>query len=181
MLLSLTIAAAEDGGFNPLNISYLSTALWTWIILLLALPAIWKMVMGPITRALDERDAKAQAAIVAAERASSEAQRAQAEVEKKLVEARAEASKMIAEAQRRAELRENDLMKKAERKAADLEAAAQRAIEAEREKAIAAIREEVVDLTIRAATRVIERNVGSDDDRRLVRDMVAKPEMARKG
>ena len=46
-------------------------------------------------------------------------------------------------------------------------------IQAEQEKALASIRAEVVDLSIAAASKVISRNVGSDDDRRLVQEMVA--------
>jgi F0F1-type ATP synthase membrane subunit b/b' len=51
---------------------------------------------------------------------------------------------------------------------------AQRAIQAEQAKAIAAIREEVVDLSISGARAVLQRNVGSEDDRRLVTEMVGK-------
>ena len=46
-------------------------------------------------------------------------------------------------------------------------------IRAEQEKALASIRAEVVDLSIAAASKVIARNVGSEDDRRLVQEMVS--------
>ncbi len=173
MLLCLPIVEGGEG-FNPMNPDHFGIALWTWIILLIAIPFIWKAVMGPITRALSERDAKVVSAMEAAEKASAAAKESQLEVEKKLVEARTEAAKLVADARARAEIRERDLIATAERRAAELEEAARRSIGAERDKAIAQIREEVVDLSIQAAGRVIGRNVGSDDDRRMAREIVAQ-------
>ncbi|MCK6446360.1 MAG: F0F1 ATP synthase subunit B [Planctomycetes bacterium] len=174
MTMSTIALFAEGGGFNPLDLSGGGGLFWTIIIFVVALVPIWKMVMGPITAALEARDDRARAAIDAAERASNEAQQARAEVAKKLEEARAEAMKLVADARSRAETRERELIQAAEAKAKDLEESARRTIQTEREKAIAAIREEVVDLSIQAAGRVIGRNVGSEDDRRMVRDLVAK-------
>ena len=57
--------------------------------------------------------------------------------------------------------------------------AAQRSIQAEQDKAIAAIREEVVDLSMAGATAVLGRNVGGDDDRRMVSEMVGHMKAAR--
>ena len=39
---------------------------------------------------------------------------------------------------------------------------------------MAAIREEVVDLSLTGARAVLERNVGTDDDKRLLGEMVDK-------
>jgi F0F1-type ATP synthase membrane subunit b/b' len=50
---------------------------------------------------------------------------------------------------------------------------AQRTIRAEQDKAIAAIRNEVVDLSLSAASKVLDRNVGGEDDRRFVSQIVA--------
>ncbi len=57
--------------------------------------------------------------------------------------------------------------------------AARRAIQAEQAKAIATIREEVVDLSLAGASAVLERNVGGDDDRKLVDQLVASGEGSR--
>ena len=51
---------------------------------------------------------------------------------------------------------------------------AKREIQVEREKALATIRGEVVELTMSAASAVLQRNVGSEDDRRLVSDAMSK-------
>jgi F-type H+-transporting ATPase subunit b len=45
-------------------------------------------------------------------------------------------------------------------------------IDAEKEKALLAIRDEVVDLALSAAGQVLGRKADSDDDRRLAADLV---------
>jgi F-type H+-transporting ATPase subunit b len=175
----VTTAAAEGGGFNPLDPSGAAGLLWTVVIFLLSLPLIWKYVMGPITRALEERDDLARRAIDQATKASQDAEAARAEVEVKLGEARAEASQLLADARERAETREREIVEEAKRSAEGLVENARTQIQAEQEKALAAIRNEVVDLSLTAATQVLGRQVGSEDDRRLVGELVDSAGAAR--
>ncbi len=172
--LLVSAPVAEGGGLNPFNPTGFGGILWTWIIFLVGLPLMWKVVMGPITHALEARDEQAAAAIKAAEKAREETARAKAEVEGKVAEARAESARMIADARERASAVEKQIVDEANLKAQRAAEAAAAAIAAERDKAIAAIRDEVVDLSIRGARAVLDRNVGGDDDRRLVSDMVGK-------
>ena len=172
-MLNPIIAVAESGGgFNPFDASGIGGMLWTWIIFLGALIPIWKFVMGPVTRALADRDGRVQQAIETARQASEDAEAARAEVEVKLGEVRAEAAQLLADARERAAVREKEIVDEAQDRSREMITAAQRAIRAEQDKAVAAIREEVVDLSLAGARAVIERNVGSDDDRRLLGDMV---------
>jgi len=174
-ILPATLAlAAAEGGFNPLDVADGGGFLWTLIIFLVAAPFIWTVVMGPVTRALEERDGKASKAIAEAQKASSDAERARAEVEAALAEARVSAARLIADARERAKVREGELVEAAKAEAAALVEGARRTIQAEQQKAIAAIREEVVDLAIAGAGKVLGRNVGGEDDRRLVADLVGQ-------
>jgi len=172
--LAALAPAAEGGGFNPLDLSQGGGFLWTVVIFLVAAPFIWMVVMGPVTRALEERDGKAARAIEAAQKASSEAEHARAEVEVKLGEARAEAARLMAEARDRAQARERELLDAAKSEAQGILDAARTAIRAAQDKAIAAIRDEVVDLALAGASKVLDRHVGADDDRRLVADLVTQ-------
>ncbi len=175
MSYSIVLAAAESQGFNPLDIGASGAIFWTLVIFLLALFPMWKMVFGPITQALSERDATATAAIHAAEKAGEEAEEARAAVEVALGEARMEASKLVNAAKDRAEVRERDIVDNAKKESEAMIASARNAIESEREKALSSIREEVVDLSLGAASKVLGRNVGSEDDRRMVSELVAIP------
>jgi F-type H+-transporting ATPase subunit b len=165
---------AAGGGFNPFDPAAFGGTLWTWVIFLVSLPLMWKVVMGPITKSLENRDEAASKAIGEAERARAETEKAKAEVEIALNQARAEAAKFLAEARERSTAIVDAARTEAQAASQRELENAQRAIRAEQAKAIAAIREEVVDLSISGARAVLQRNVGSEDDRRLVSDMVGK-------
>ena len=175
----VAVAAAEGGGFDPMNPLTFGGAIWTWIIFLVALPIIWKVVMGPVANALTERDEHVAKAIASAETASAEAEAARAEVEVKLGEAQADAAKLLAEARERAEAREHEILDQAKQEAASMVESARAAIRAEQDKALATIRTEVVELSLNAASRVLERNVGGEDDRKLVDQLVARGQGSR--
>ena len=72
----------------------------------------------------------------------------------------------------RAEVRERDIVDNARKESDAMISSARSAIQAEREKALSTIREEVVQLSLGAATKVLGRNVSSEDDRRLVGELV---------
>lgn len=169
---STILFAAGGGGFDPLDPSGLGNLLWTIIIFLLALPLMWKMVFSKIAGALESRDAQASEAIRAAEQASEQAEAARAEVEVSLGEAQAEAARLLSEAKERAEVRERDIVDNAKKEADAMIESARATIEAEKDKALTAIRGEVVDLSMNAASKVLGRAVGSEDDRRLVAELV---------
>jgi F-type H+-transporting ATPase subunit b len=176
----LALAASEGkGGFNPLSPSQGGGFFWTLVIFAVAAPFIWKIVMGPIARALDERDSKVSRAIEEAQKAAADAQRARAEVEAKVAEARAESARFLAEARDRAAVRERELIDEAGAKAQALLDAARTTIRAEQDKALAAIRDEVVDLALSGASKVLGRNAGSEDDRRMVGDLVRQSQSMR--
>jgi F-type H+-transporting ATPase subunit b len=176
----LALASSEEGGgFNPVSLSQGGGFFWTLVIFAVAAPFIWKIVMGPIARALEERDGKVARAIEEAQKAAADAQRARADVEAKVAEARAESARYLAEARDRAAVRERELVEEASAKAQALLDAARSAIRAEQDKAIAAIRDEVVDLALSGASKVLGRNAGSEDDRRLVTDLVQQSQALR--
>ncbi|HED65741.1 MAG TPA: ATP synthase F0 subunit B [Planctomycetes bacterium] len=176
MFVSMTLGllAAEEGGkFNPLDMAAGGNVLWTWVIFGVALIFMWKVVMAPITSALEERDENAAHAIAAAEKARHDAEKARADVEVALGQAQAEAATLLAEARKRAEAREHEIVEAAKQEASQMVETARKAIRAEQDKAISTIRTEVVDLTLHAASKVLERTVESEDDRRFVAELVS--------
>jgi F-type H+-transporting ATPase subunit b len=167
------LLAAEGGGFNPLDLSGIGGTFWTLVIFLVALVPIWTLVMGPVTRALEARDEKAAAGLAAAQKASEEAQSARAAVESKLREAQLEAAKIIDAARGRAEIVERELKDAAARESQALLTRAKSEIQAEQARALSAIRTQVVEVSMNAASQVLKRRVDSADDRRLVEELVA--------
>jgi F-type H+-transporting ATPase subunit b len=181
MFLMIAVMPSEGGGFNPLDFNQLGIFIWTSIIFLAALVPIWKVVMGPVTRALLARDEKAASAIAAAEKAKSDAEAARTAVEASLTEARAEAARTMQAAQARAEVREREILEEAKVASEKLLERARTEIRSEQAKAVAQIRAQVVNLSLAAAGKVLERKVDAADDRKLVESMVASAGAASTG
>jgi len=173
LVLSCPLLSQGEGGFNPIDPATGGNFFWTLLIFAVSVPLIAKLVMGPLTRALEERDARAAEAIVAAEKASADVQRMKSELERSLSEAQVSAAQLLAEARERAESRGREIVELSKQEAAQLLENARKTIRAEQDKAIAAIRGEVVELSLRAASSVLGRNVGSEDDRRFAAQVVA--------
>jgi F-type H+-transporting ATPase subunit b len=173
MFLRIAVVPSEGGGFNPLDFTQLGIMIWTWIIFLAAIVPIWKVVMGPVSRMLLERDERTTSAIAAAEKAKSDAEAARVAVEASLSEARAEAARTLQEAHARAEAREKEILEEAKSASEKLLERARAEIQGEQAKAVAQIRAQVVELSLSAAGKVLERKVDSSDDRRLVESLVS--------
>ncbi|HIF40142.1 MAG TPA: F0F1 ATP synthase subunit B [Planctomycetes bacterium] len=175
MIASILTVSSGGDGFNPLDVGGAGNFLWTLIIFGLALIPMWKMVFSKIAVMANARDEKAAEAVTLASRANEEAEKARAEVEVRLGEAQAEASKLLAGARERADARERDIIENAKKEADAMIESARAAILSEQDKALSAIRAEVVELSLSAASRVIGRQVGSEDDRRVVAEIVGGP------
>jgi hypothetical protein len=67
-------APSGDKGLGALLEFIPGATIWTWIAFVVALPVMWKMVYGPITKALEDRDRKVEDAIAAAEVARQQAE-----------------------------------------------------------------------------------------------------------
>jgi F-type H+-transporting ATPase subunit b len=169
----LLLSADEGGGFNPLDFAGGGGFFWTVVIFLVALVPIWKLVLGPVTRALEARDDKLAQAIASAEQASRDAESARNAVDSKLKEAQVEAGKLIEAARARAEALERQLKDDAAKQATALVERAKAEIKNEQEKALVAIRREVVEVSLSAAGQVLKRKVDGTDDRRLVEELVS--------
>ncbi|MEZ6016997.1 MAG: F0F1 ATP synthase subunit B [Planctomycetota bacterium] len=174
MDLPIVLGFAAEGKFDVFDPNGVGNFLWTLLIFGLSLPLMWKFVFGPITAALFERDERASAAIEAAKRAEETAERLRGDMEVARGEAQREAAKLLADARSRAEVRERDIVENAKKEASAMIEGARRQIHSEQEKAIAAIRNEVVELSLGAASQVLGRAVKGDDDQRLARELVAK-------
>ena len=146
--------------------------LWTWLAFLVALPVMWKMVYGPITKSLEHRDQKVEDSIAAAEQARQQAEQQMAAARQELDKARAEGKRMVEEAVSRAERQAQDALRAADEKAKLELQKASAAIAAEKRAALQEIRQLAVDLTIAATGKLLQQKVDDEAHRRLVRDFV---------
>jgi F-type H+-transporting ATPase subunit b len=159
---------AEGGGFSLFEKFQAGAATWTIVIFLLSLPLMIKFVFGPIVSALYDRDHKVEAAAAAAEEAKREAVAAVAKAQEERELARAEARKMVQEAQTRAERQAQEALDAARAEADRQMDKARADIEAAKRRALLEIRQEVVNLSIASAGKILRHDVDDAAHRQLV-------------
>jgi F-type H+-transporting ATPase subunit b len=137
------------------------------------LALIWTFAFKPISKILADRQARIEEGLKDAEQARRDRESAESERVAALQEARREANEILARAQKIAqETRDADIAATK----ADLEKMRERAaaeIEAEKVRAIAEVRNEVADLALRAAGKVVGETMTGDREKRLVSEFLA--------
>jgi F-type H+-transporting ATPase subunit b len=163
-------APAESGGLMSLQINLM---FWTLIIFLILFWLLRKYAFPPIFKAVEAREQALEEAIAAAKRDRDEAAKLLEEHRRQIESARDEAQRFIAEGRQTAEKMRADLLEQARGEQQEILERARREIEAERDRAIAALRREAVDLAIAGASKVIEQNLDNSSNRRLVESFLA--------
>jgi F-type H+-transporting ATPase subunit b len=163
------LAAADEAPKGPFAINP-GVSIWTLVVFLLLLAALAKWAWPAILKAVEEREKKIQAQLDQAEKANQDAQRVLADYQQKLATAQGEAQELLAAGRQAAEKVREEILSRARAEHEDLITRARREIVAEREKAVAELRGEAVELSLAAASKVLERNLDSEADRRLVRE-----------
>ena len=142
--------------------------LWTIVTFFIVLAILKWKAWGPLINALDKREEDIREALASAEKARQDAEKASSEYEDMMRKAQAEAQQIVSEGKAAGERVKNDIQSAANDKANEIIEKAKAQIDAERRKAIQEIKSSVVDLSMDAAAKVIERNLDSDDNRKLV-------------
>jgi F-type H+-transporting ATPase subunit b len=157
------------------------TFFWAWGIFLLLFLVLRKLAWKPLLEAVDAREKRISDSLQKAE----EVQRAAAEIasrqEAALAEAHGKAKAVLDEARAQAEdfrKRETD---KARQEADAFLDRAKKEISLEEARARDALRRETVNLVIEASSRVLERSVTSEDERRLAERLVGEVKSGRAG
>lgn len=154
-----------DIGINLMFYTLVIFGITFWLAKRYFYPTILGMVEAR-EKALEEaiegakRDREAAAALLAEHKANLDA-------------SRGEGQKIIADGRAIAEKMRADLIEQTRKEQADMLERAKRDIEGEKDKAIAQLRREAVELAIVGASKVIEANLDSDKNRKLVETYLA--------
>ena len=142
--------------------------MWTIVTFLIVLAILKWKAWGPLMNALDKRAEEIKNALSAADRAKEHAEKASQDYEELVQKAHAEAQKIIADSKAAGERVKNDIESVAKENAEAMIGKATTQIEAESQKAIQEIKSSVIDLSIEAAEKIIEKNLNSEDNRKLI-------------
>ncbi len=137
----------------------------TFVVLLVVLRAVaWK----PLLTMLDEREGRIQEALSQADKARQDAEAAAAENREAISKAQAEAQAVVAQSREAAEQVAQDLQRRSQAEAAQMLEQARRTIGQEKERAILELRNQVGELAILAAGKILEENLDDARSRKIV-------------
>jgi F-type H+-transporting ATPase subunit b len=163
-------AAAPPQGLMSIQLNLM---FWTIVIFGILFFLLQKYAWPVMLEAVQAREKALADAIEGAKRDREAAAQLLAEHRAKIEAARDEAQKFIAEARVVAEKSRADLLEKTRAEQAEMLERARKDIGVERDKAIAQLRKEAVDIAIAAATKVIEENLDNDKNRKVVESFLS--------
>ena len=163
----LAAQEAEGGKVNLLD-PHSGLMIWTLLIFVILLVVLSKFAFKPLIAAVAAREAALEQAIEGARRDREEASRLLSEQRLQLEAARGEAQRFIADGRATAERMRAEMIEQTRVQQQELLERARRDIEGEKDKAIADLRREAVDLAIAGASKVVEQNLDDASNRRLV-------------
>ena len=126
----------------------------------------------PITKMLEQRQAKIRESMEQAEKIRQETARSEEEIKAHLEKSRKEGQAVIAQAAQIGERLKEEAKDNAHQEAASLIAKARTEIQRERDKAIEELRAEFADIAILAAEKVIKETVDKKKHRKIIDEVL---------
>ncbi len=157
----------QEEGFTPFSINT-GLIFWTILVFGILLALLWRLGWPWILKSVEERERRMQQQLDEAERARAESARLLEEHKRLLGAARTEAQELVAKAKTVAEHERATLLATAREEYEQLLARARKDIASEKEKAILELRREAVDLSIAAASKLIDARLDTEANRKLV-------------
>jgi F-type H+-transporting ATPase subunit b len=141
----------------------------------------WKFALGPITNMLDERSRRIAESMAAAEKMRLELAATSARNEEILAEARQQAQQIISQAREVGEATMARAQKEAGEQAEAYLSRAQATLRQETEQARLQLRQELADLAVMAAGRIVKKELDPALQSRLIEETLAEASFAADG
>lgn len=137
---------------------------WQTFMLITLLLLLWKFAWKPILEALNGREEGIKDALESAERAKIEMENLQADNKEMMKEARGERDAMLKEAREIKDKMISEASEEAQEKANKIVAQAQAVIEKEKQAAVADLKDQVGNLSVEIAEKVIRKQLNSKEE-----------------
>ena len=167
------LAEEENTGIKLLmpNMAEFIPACVAFIIIFVILS---KFAWPTILKMMEDREAKIQGDLDAAEQAKTQAEANAKAYEERIAAAEHEAAEIVAQAKRDAEEERARILAKAQKDAAATIAKARDAVESERKKALVQLSGSVVDLSVEIASKIVGDDLTDDQHRKLAERYLAE-------
>lgn len=155
---------------------FVSLTPWTMIFevvnLLIVMLILKKFLFKPVNAVLEQRQAEIGGMYQKAEDAQKDALALKQAYDERMSGARKEADELIAAAQDSARRRGDEIVEDARDEAVQLRRRAEEDIELQKRKALREARDELADMAVDIAGKVVEREVTREDHDRLVEEFI---------
>jgi F-type H+-transporting ATPase subunit b len=148
--------------------------IWTFVSFFILLILLKKVAFPPILKGMKKREETIKQQLEEAQKTKREAEDLLEGYKRQLAEARSEAQKIINEGKSLGENMRKEIVQKAQAESNQIVKRAQEEIELQKQKAILELQEKIADLSIMAATKIINKSLNTEDNRRLVEEYVSK-------
>jgi F-type H+-transporting ATPase subunit b len=175
MWIAAPLPLASAGGGSGSFLSVDTTLLWSTLVLFVLFAwVLGKFAWGPLLKILDERETGIRDSVESAEKAAAEAKALVAKHQEMLRDAGREREEILARALKEAETVRSDLVEKARSDAEGIVQKTREQMQHEKNQAIAELREQVADIAVEAAGKIVRSSLTPEAQKKLVDDYIAQ-------
>ena len=156
--------------------SFIGVNFWTALAVLINTLLIFFVgkiyLFVPVKKMIDSRQQEIDAMYAQADDAKEQAQAMQKEYEQKLSAAAAASEQIVKDAVARGQSREEQILRQANAEADAIRAKASADIAQERKKALNDAKNEISDIAVSIASKVVEKEIREEDHQKLIQDFI---------
>ena len=160
-------AAADEGKPNPLEVQP-PLAIWTVVVFVGLFFVLRRYAWKPLSEALHQREEHLEHTLLQTEKVRNESEQLLAEHRRLMAQADERVKSIFDKAQKEAQASAEEIIKSARAEAEAARDRAQREIVAARDQALAEIWSQTANIAVAVAGRVLSKQLGEDEHRRLL-------------
>jgi len=153
-------------------LTFNSGLLWTFVNLIVFFIILKKLLFQPVMGMIEKREQMISGQIEDAEQKNTQAGLLKERYEAELKNANQEAARIVKTAKERGKEEYEKILRDADAEASKIIADARKTIETEREKAVQGIQNEIAQVAIAAASKVIQENVDQASNEKILDDFL---------
>ncbi len=158
---------------NPI-VPEINEVIWGTLAFLILFGLLYRLGYPAVKKAMADRTAKIRGDLDAAERARTEAQTTQSQLDAQLADARAEGNRIVDEARQEAEAVRARRIEELDAELAERRRSAMADIEAAKAQAMADLQGQISEIAVGAAERVVQANLDPATNRQIVERYIAE-------
>ena len=165
----MIFASGDITEFMSIDLTTIIATLLNTLILFLILK---HFLFDKVNKVIKDRQEEIRASYDRADEAEKNAQKLEADYNEKIGQAKQESAEIIREATKKAQVRADEIIDEARVEAKGIRTNAENEIEREKKIAVNAIKDEISQIAFSAAAAVVEKDLTSEDNERLIETFI---------